>query len=437
MEIRELLSKPVWQMTGEEFILLNRHALQEREARAAQPAADTEKKYVYGIGGIARLFGCSMPTANRIKKSGKIDRAITQIGRKIIVDADMALELAVILWQASRLDLSEDYERAPEILKIHGSVIGTLGNFSASIGKAKSKKTFNVSAIVAAALKNGTVLSYTAELPENRRKILYVDTEQSSYHCAKVAKRILRMAGLPTGRNHKDLEFLVLRKYTPEERIAIVREAIYRTENVGLVVIDGIRDMVYDINSPSESTKVISLLMTWTGERHIHIHTILHQNKGDENARGHIGTELSNKAETVLQVEKDEKDPDISTVKAAHIRAMNFEPFAFRINGEALPELLDEYLFKHKDPGKGKKEKFDPYKDITEKQHRIALEAAFTLKDEYGYKELAEELRKTYASVGVMLGGNRLTDLITVLKNKRMIVQENGRKYTFKPDFHY
>lgn len=94
MEIRELLSKPVWQMTGEEFILLNRHALQEREAKVAQPIADTEKKYVYGIDGIARLFGCSMPTANRIKKSGKIDRAITQIGRKIIVDAEMALELA-------------------------------------------------------------------------------------------------------------------------------------------------------------------------------------------------------------------------------------------------------------------------------------------------------------------------------------------------------
>ena len=79
-------------------------------------------------------------------------------------------EAAVILWQASRLDLSDDYEKAPEILKVRGSVIGTLGNFSASIGKAKSKKTFNVSAIVAAALKNGTVLSYTAELPENKRQ---------------------------------------------------------------------------------------------------------------------------------------------------------------------------------------------------------------------------------------------------------------------------
>ncbi len=52
------------------------------------------KKYVYGIRGIAGLFNCSMPTANRIKASGRIDGAITQIGRKIIIDADRALELA-------------------------------------------------------------------------------------------------------------------------------------------------------------------------------------------------------------------------------------------------------------------------------------------------------------------------------------------------------
>lgn len=48
----------------------------------------------YRIEGIARIFGCSVPTANRIKKSGIIDKAITQIGRKIVVDADLALSLA-------------------------------------------------------------------------------------------------------------------------------------------------------------------------------------------------------------------------------------------------------------------------------------------------------------------------------------------------------
>lgn len=55
---------------------------------------------------------------------------------------EISAEEAVILWQASRLSLSKSYEKAPEILKVHGSVIGTLGNFSASIGKAKSKKNF-------------------------------------------------------------------------------------------------------------------------------------------------------------------------------------------------------------------------------------------------------------------------------------------------------
>lgn len=60
-----------------------------------QPVPTKEaKKYVYGIRGIAGLFNCSIPTANRIKASGKIDGAITQIGRKIIVDSDLALELA-------------------------------------------------------------------------------------------------------------------------------------------------------------------------------------------------------------------------------------------------------------------------------------------------------------------------------------------------------
>ena len=80
-------------MTGEEFIFLSKYASNQTEAQP-QPVTDTERKYVYGILGIAKLFGGRLPTANRIKKSGKIDKAITQIGRKIIVDAELALELA-------------------------------------------------------------------------------------------------------------------------------------------------------------------------------------------------------------------------------------------------------------------------------------------------------------------------------------------------------
>jgi len=93
MEQLNLKSKPIWQMTGEEFLLL----IKEENGAKQQPPIvvdATAKKHVYGIAGIAQLFGCSIPTAHRIKKSGKISKSITQIGRKIIVDAPLALELA-------------------------------------------------------------------------------------------------------------------------------------------------------------------------------------------------------------------------------------------------------------------------------------------------------------------------------------------------------
>ncbi len=344
---------------------------------------------------------------------------------------DISAEEAVILWQASRLSLSKSYEKAPEILKVHGSVIGTLGNFSASIGKAKSKKTFNVSAIVAAALKNGTTLRYVAELPEDKRKILYVDTEQSPYHCLKVMKRILRMAGLPDDRDNENLEFLALRKYTPEQRIRIVEQAIYNTPDIALVIIDGIRDMVYDINSPGESTRIISKLMQWTDDRQIHIHTILHQNKGDENARGHIGTELNNKAETVLQITKSTQDGNISEVKAMHIRDREFDPFAFRINDSALPEAVDGYVFKQPSQDRG-----FPLAELTEQQHRTALENGFGKQVIYGYENVLKTLKQGYASIGYKRGRNIHVDLNKFLVKKRMIVIE-GKGYRSHPDFQY
>ena len=82
-------------MTGEELLFLAQHGnMTTSEDTTKTFSSKEERRYVYGLAGIARLFGCSLPTANRIKQSGKINRAITQVGRKIIVDADLALELA-------------------------------------------------------------------------------------------------------------------------------------------------------------------------------------------------------------------------------------------------------------------------------------------------------------------------------------------------------
>ena len=74
MTINELLGKPVWQMTGEELLFLAQHGNMSTSGETAKASSKEEKRYVYGLAGIARLFGCSLPTANRIKQSGKINR---------------------------------------------------------------------------------------------------------------------------------------------------------------------------------------------------------------------------------------------------------------------------------------------------------------------------------------------------------------------------
>lgn len=94
MDTSNLKEKFIWQMTGEEFISLQQGGKTDKNNTSQSVLPDDPKKYVFGIAGIAKLFDCSIPTANRIKKSGIIDGAITQVGRKIIVEAELALCLA-------------------------------------------------------------------------------------------------------------------------------------------------------------------------------------------------------------------------------------------------------------------------------------------------------------------------------------------------------
>lgn len=336
-----------------------------------------------------------------------------------------------ILWKTIHLKITDTYDVPPEILWVNGSTIGTLGNFSASTGKAKSKKTFNISAIVAAALKNDEVLEYSAYLPENKRKILYIDTEQSKYHCHKVMKRICRLADISIDEDNKDFLFVVLREYTPNMRKMIIDYMLKNIEGVGLVIIDGIRDLMYDINSPSESSELINLFMKWSSGYNLHIHTVLHLNKGDDNTRGHIGTELNNKAETVLQITKSSKDVDISEVKAMHIRDKDFQPFAFRINDDALPEIAAGYVF-----DQVRQDRNFPLTELSEQQHREALSNGFGKQVIQGYLNVIAALKAGYASIGFDRGRNSLVKLNKFLVNKRMLVKE-GKGYRYNTDFHY
>lgn len=326
-----------------------------------------------------------------------------------------------------KLKITEEYAFPPVIIKCSDATIATLGNFSASVGKPKSKKTFNVSSIVAAAISGKEILGYKAHLPKNKNRILYIDTEQSKYHSQKVLERILKLASLPLDKESKLIDFFVLREYTPEQRRDIIGIALRRDPHYGLVIIDGIRDLLRDINNPSEALEIINDLMRWSSYYDLHIHTVLHLNKGDENTRGHIGTELDNKAETILQITKNIDDPNMSEVKAKYIRDKEFEPFAFRINSEGLPELVDGYK-----GGNGRQDRKMHFSRLSEDQHREAIESVIGDNMPVGYGSMIDVLTEGYSNIGYERGRNTIVNLLKYLISMGFILKID-KSYQYVP----
>lgn len=91
MTKEQLLKLPLWQYTGEQLLeLLNSRA--EKPQNIEKPESGNKRTYVYGIKGLCDLLKCSKATASRVKKKGVLKDAITQIGRKIIIDVELAME---------------------------------------------------------------------------------------------------------------------------------------------------------------------------------------------------------------------------------------------------------------------------------------------------------------------------------------------------------
>lgn len=315
----------------------------------------------------------------------------------------------------------------PKILFVGDCTIATFGNFSASTGKAKSKKTFNISAMVAAAVANTTVLNYRACLPEGKRKILYFDTEQSKYHCHNVLERIYKLSGLSVKKDDPRLLFWGLREYTPKLRIALIDYALRKHQEVGLVIIDGLRDLMYDINNGKEATDVMTVLMAWTSVYDLHIHTVLHLNKNDNNPRGHIGTELENKAETVLIISKNLQNNSISEVRPMHMRDKEFSTFAFHIDDNKLPVLdngISVTVVKRREKS---------LVSLDNEVHQEILSKAFKNNSPTRYSDLVEMVSRAYEDAGYKRGTNGIKDLLKLLSGKGIIVKQDDA-YIYKSE---
>ena len=247
-------------------------------------------------------------------------------------------ELESILSKAY-IDYRIPVVRPPVVMKIRNNGeqrLMSLGNFSAIIGKSKSKKTFFVSILGSAAVSNEYIQGKIKGcLPEGKRGVLWFDTEQSDYDAYRTAKRVIET----TGKDQNNFYAYDLREYSPRDRCQIIDYALQKYKNyAGYVVIDGIADLVTAINDEEEASRVVSLLMKWTKIYNCHITTVIHQNKHDSFATGHLGSSVMKKSECVISVTKNEDFIGNSTVGCDYIRGVReFDSFDFSINEDGYP----------------------------------------------------------------------------------------------------
>mgnify|MGYP003642752541 FL=1 len=227
-------------------------------------------------------------------------------------------------------------------VKSFPNAIGTYGNFSFVQAPPKSMKTFFVSLLGSAFCNpKGKYTKGMSSFRDNKH-FVHFDTEQGEWHAQRVFKRIQWMnKGLSLDFYHT----FALRKISYRSRIDFIEYYLdcMREEGkeIGLVVIDGVADLVSDANNLEESSAIVQKIMAWTTIYNCHIVTVIHSNNGSDKPTGHLGSFLEKKAETQIQLSRDENKLGAITVSCKRSRNTPFEQFDFKLDEQGLPKVIN------------------------------------------------------------------------------------------------
>lgn len=222
------------------------------------------------------------------------------------------------------------------LFKMNGTECFPLSELVANTGKAKSGKTLFLSIVMACCLKKNVL--GLERIREEPIKVLWYDTEQSAQSTQQIlVKRIIPLAEYGEGVN--DLFFVFnVRGIGWQKRRELLAVAIEELKP-NLVIVDGVKDLITDINDGTQATTVVEDQMGLAQTFNCCIVDVLHQNKSDadRNMRGWIGTELTNKA---FEVWSCAIVPNTDTFKVEHVMSRmkrNEENLYYRLDGNALP----------------------------------------------------------------------------------------------------
>ena len=261
---------------------------------------------------------------------------------------------------AERITPETQLQPMAPLFKIEGSPCFYRGELVADCGKAKSGKTTFLSVLMTAAIGGRCLVVERATKKEGdqttpapsysggeRLRVLWIDTEQSQQSTQEIIReRILPM--MQENGNEKDVDLssylyaFNLRGMGYELRRRMVSVAV-QTVKPDLCIIDGIKDLMTNINDADQATMIMEQLMDLAKAVKCCIVCVLHQNKSesDRNMRGSIGTELTNKAFEVYQCEFLERREMFKVTQTLSRKKRIKEAIGYRLNEKGLPESCE------------------------------------------------------------------------------------------------
>jgi len=255
-------------------------------------------------------------------------------------------EQMLALLQQRRITPSTELPKMDFLFKLFHKPCFPRGELVALSGKAKSGKTFVSSILMALSFRN-QVLS-VERIEQKPLHVLWYDTEQSEESTQDILRsRIIPMTGIDESQFPMHLfDIFNVRQDGYARRLPMLEVAVrhYRPD---LVVLDGVRDLVADINDGVVAQDCIERLMHLASECRCCIACILHQNKSaeDRNLRGWIGTELKNKAFEVYECAKSSER--IFTWSQTDTRKYDIlDTLRFAVNDAGIPYLCSEEQLK-------------------------------------------------------------------------------------------
>lgn len=335
------------------------------------------------------------------------------------------------------LDLQIQYPAPRYLLQYRGVGFFPLGGIQAITGQKKNGKTFLMCQLMAAILGEGESVRRmlpglcadpeTLESLDRKPVVLYCDTEMEIENTARAARRVHWLCDWPLDKGNDRFKVLWLRAEKADKkkglsaaavRWAKIKQAMAETKPTA-VFLDGIRDIIGDFNDNKESAEIISELMAIATETQCCIVNVLHENPGSDKMRGHLGTELGNKAtDTFACTKKKEGGIVTFTVKQEDARGKDVDDWTFEVTEDAgalgVPRVMGEVVVG----------------DKPEKVYQILKEHA----SEIEWPATGRQIWSLFKAGGITNTIDQQADL-NIAKNRRFILEqskaqmEKGQRY--------